>query len=153
MQQKEGASRQCHQILLVEDNPGDVRLIRRALAVAGRCVELHVTHDGVEALAYLDSRRTAAQHKPDLILLDLSLPKMDGCEVLAQIRHDGDLRSIPVVILSSSQAEQDVIRSYEHNANCYITKPLDLEHYMQVIGSVQQYWLAMASLPRNGTHD
>jgi CheY-like chemotaxis protein len=152
MQQKQEATSRCHQILLVEDNPGDVRLIRRALAVGGRCTELHVTHDGVEALAYLDRQRRAALHKPDLILLDLSLPKMDGCEVLAQIRHDGDLRSIPVVILSSSHAEQDVIRSYEHHANCYITKPLDLDQYMQVIGSVQQYWLAMASLPRNETH-
>jgi CheY-like chemotaxis protein len=153
MQRNEGAAGRCHRILLVEDNPGDVRLIRRALAAGNHCTDLHVAHDGVEALEYLDRRRSSGHREPDLILLDLSLPKMDGCEVLAQIRHAEDLRSIPVIILSSSQAEQDIIRSYEHSANCYITKPLDLDQYMRVIGSVQQYWLAAARLPRNETHE
>jgi chemotaxis family two-component system response regulator Rcp1 len=136
----------CYQVLLVEVNPGDVGLIRRALANGGLCTELHVTHDGPSALEYL------ARFRPDLILLDLSLPKMDGCEVLARIKQNANLDAVPVVVLSSSQAEQDVIRSYEHCANCFITKPIDLDRYMAVIGSVQQFWLTYAGLPRNGTH-
>jgi CheY-like chemotaxis protein len=140
----------CYVVLLVEDNPGDVRLIRRALAHGRPRTELHVAHDGPEALVYL------AQTRPDLVLLDLSLPKMDGCEVLAHIKHDASLAArlatVPVVVLSSSQAEQDVMRSYEHAANCFITKPLDLDRYMAVIGSVQRYWLTRTWEPGNGTH-
>ena len=100
--------------------------------------------------------RTWHSFRPDLILLDLSLPKMDGCEVLAHIKQDADLApalaAVPVVILSSSQAEQDVVRCYEHAANCFITKPLDLDRYMAVIGSVQHFWLSRAGRPRNGTY-
>ncbi len=156
------SEREGYQVLLVEDNPGDVGLIRRALAKGRIRTQLHVTHDGPEALEYLarcsshsaegNASDDSGFRRPDLILLDLSLPKMDGCEVLAHIRQDIRLLSVPVVILSSSQAEQDVVRSYEHCANCFITKPLDLERYMAVIGSVQQFWLASAKLPRNGTH-
>lgn len=139
--------RDCYQVLLIEDNPGDVGLIRRALARGSLRTELHVTHDGPEALQYL-----AHFCRPDLILLDLSLPKMDGCEVLAKIRQDADFGAIPVVILSSSQAEQDVVRSYAHAANCFITKPLDLDQYMAVIGAVQQFWLLRGGMQRNALH-
>lgn len=154
--------RDCYQVLLVEDNPGDVGLIRRALANGMLRTQLHVTHDGPEALEYLARCRSpnaesnksgdSAPRRPDLILLDLSLPKMDGWEVLTHIKNDTNLLSVPVVILSSSQAEQDVVRSYEHHANCFITKPLDLEQYMAVIRSIQQFWLANAGLPRNDIH-
>ena len=141
----------CYQVLLVEDNPGDVRLIRRALAHGRPHTELHVMHDGPEALAYL------ASFRPDLILLDLSLPKMDGCEVLAHIKQDAvlapALATVPVVILSSSHAEQDVVRCYEHAANCFVTKPLDLDRYMAVIASVQRFWLSRAGRPRDGLYD
>jgi CheY-like chemotaxis protein len=136
----------CRQILLIEDNPGDVGLIRRGLAQGKPLAALHVVHDGVAALAFL------AHCAPDLILLDLSLPQMDGCEVLARIRRVEELAHTPVVILSSSQAEGDIVRSYAQGANCYITKPLDLEQYMAVIGSVQRFWLSCAALPRNHTH-
>ena len=140
----------CNLVLLVEDNPGDVRLIRRALAHSRPCTELQVAHDGPEALVYL------AQFRPDLILLDLSLPKMDGCEVLARIKRESHLAArlanVPVIVLSSSHAEQDVLRSYEHAANCFITKPLDLDRYMSVIGSVQRFWLTRRREPGNGTH-
>ncbi len=140
----------CCQVLLVEDNPGDVRLIRRALAQGRLPTDLHVAHDGPEALACL------AQFRPDLILLDLSLPKMDGCEVLAHIKQDAHLAAalaaVPIVVLSSSQAEGDVLRCYEHAANCFITKPLDLDRYMAVIGSVQHFWLTRVREPGNGTH-
>lgn len=140
----------CYQVLLVEDNPGDVRLIRRALAHGRPHTELHVAHDGPEALLFL------AQFRPDLILLDLSLPKMDGCEVLAHIKQDSNLAArlatVPVVVLSSSHAEQDVVRTYEHAANCFITKPLDLDRYMAVIGSVQRFWLSLAREPGNGKY-
>jgi CheY-like chemotaxis protein len=140
------------EVLLVEDNPGDVGLIRRALANSTLRTYLHVTHDGPEALEYLSyCVGGSAPRLPDLILLDLSLPQMDGCEVLTHIKQHSSLLSVPVVILSSSQAEQDVVRSYEHGANCFITKPLDLDRYMAVIESVQQFWLACAKLPRNGT--
>jgi len=140
----------CYQVLLVEDNPGDVRLIRRALAHGRPHTELHVAHDGPEALVFL------AHFRPDLILLDLSLPKMDGCEVLARIKQDSNLAArlatVPVVVLSSSHAEQDVVRTYEHAANCFITKPLDLDRYMAVIGSVQRFWLSLAREPGNGIY-
>jgi CheY-like chemotaxis protein len=113
----------CYQVLLIEDNPGDVGLIRRALVQAGLPVRLHVVHDGPEALCYLQGLRAmraegAEFRRPDLILLDLSLPKMDGCELLAHIKQDSSLVTIPVVILSSSHAEQDILRSYAHAANC-----------------------------------
>jgi two-component system, chemotaxis family, response regulator Rcp1 len=153
--------RDCYHVLVVEDNPGDVGLIRRALAQGGPRTQLHVTHDGPEALEYLarcngssakGNESVSTRRQPDLILLDLSLPKIDGCELLTRIKADSRLLSVPVVILSSSQAEQDVVRSYEHGANCFITKPLDLERYMAVIGSVQRFWLAHAQSPRNATH-
>jgi CheY-like chemotaxis protein len=142
----------CHKILLIEDNPGDIGLIRRALARSVPQADLRVAHDGPEALAYLAEEHAAGAGLPDLILLDLSLPKMDGCEVLTHIRGEAWLFATPVVVLSSSQAEQDVLRSYAHRANCFVTKPLDLDQYMAVIRSVQHFWLAGAKLPRNNTH-
>jgi CheY-like chemotaxis protein len=151
--------RDCCQVLLIEDNPGDVGLIRRAFAHTGRPTRLQVMHDGPEALCYLRGLPSSVRgdsagfRRPDLILLDLSLPKMDGCEVLAQIRQEPGLAAIPVIILSSSQAEPDILRSYAHAANCFITKPLDVDKYLAVIGSVQQFWLARAGAARGERHD
>jgi len=143
---------ECYHVLLVEDNPGDVGLIRRGLARQQPLTHLHVTKDGVQALDFLRRSAAGVAPRPDLILLDLNLPQMDGCELLQQIKEDAALRSIPVVVLSSSQAEADVARSYAHSANCYITKPLDLEQYLAVIGAVQHFWLTIAQLPRSKPH-
>jgi CheY-like chemotaxis protein len=145
-------SSNCCKILLIEDNPGDIRLVRRALARSSPPSDLHVAHDGPEALAYLARESAAGASDLDLILLDLSLPKMDGCEVLARIRVAAGSEGTPVIMMSSSQAEQDVVRSYAHGANCFITKPLDLEQYMAVIRSVQHFWLTCAKLPRNNKY-
>lgn len=143
-----------HHILLVEDNPGDVGLIRRALAHQEPHTQLHVACDGLQALDFLrQCGRGDAPPHPDLILVDLNLPKMDGCELLEHIRQNMRLLSIPVVVLSSSQAEADVVRSYAHQANCYITKPLDLEEYLAVIKAVHHFWLMVAQLPRSKMHD
>ncbi len=144
---------ECYHILLVEDNPGDVGLIRRALAHRPPHTQLHVARDGVQALDYLHQCSPGgAVPYPDLILVDLNLPKMDGCELLWHIKQDPALAPIPVVLISSSQAEADVMRSYAHHANCYVTKPLDLEQYLVVIGAVQHYWLTVARLRRSKTH-
>lgn len=143
-----------YHILLVEDNPGDVGLIRRALA--GRCWRtlLHVTRDAMQALDFLCQCRPAgALPCPDLILVDLNLPKMDGCELLRRIRQDATRLALPVIVFSSSRAEADVLRSYANGANCYVTKPLDLDQYLAVIGSVQQYWLTLAQFLRNTANE
>ncbi len=137
------------EILLVEDNPGDVRLTVEAFKEARVLNNLSVVPDGVEALAFL--RRQGAYcdaRRPDIIFLDLNLPRKDGREVLAEIKGDESLRRIPVVILTTSQAEQDVLRSYDLHANCYITKPLDLDQFMEVIHSVEGFWLTVVKLPR-----
>ena len=136
------------EILLVEDNPGDVRLTMEALRDAKVCNNIRVVGDGDEALAALhgQGRRGGAQ-RPDLILLDLNLPGRDGREVLAEIKADESLKRIPVVILSTSQAEQDIIETYDLHANCYITKPVDLDQFMSVVNAIESFWLSVVKLP------
>jgi two-component system, chemotaxis family, response regulator Rcp1 len=136
------------EILLVEDNPGDVRLTMEALRESQVNNHLYVARDGVEALSFLREDKAAGQAGPDLILLDLNLPRKDGREVLAEIKADPALRSIPVVVLTTSHAEQDVLRSYELQANCYITKPVDLDQFITVVRSVEDFWLTIVTLPR-----
>jgi CheY-like chemotaxis protein len=139
------------QILLVEDNPGDVRLTVEALKEAKVLNKLTVVKDGIEALTLL---RKQGQHahaaRPDLILLDLNLPRKDGREVLAEIKADDDLKRIPVVILTTSQDEQDVLKTYNLYANCYITKPVDLDQFITVVKSIEDFWLGIVVLPKNG---
>jgi two-component system, chemotaxis family, response regulator Rcp1 len=136
------------EILLVEDNPGDVRLTREALRDGKIVNNLHVAENGVDALAFLRREgkyRNAA--RPELILLDLNLPKKDGREVLAEIKADDNLKRIPVVILTSSQAEQDIVKSYNLHANCYVTKPVDLDQFITVVKSIEHFWLKVVKLP------
>ena len=141
------------EILLVEDNPGDVRLTKEALKEAKVINNLTVLKDGVEALAFLrhqgiyDNAAT-----PHLILLDLNLPRKDGREVLAEIKADEKLKRIPVVVLTTSQDEQDVFKSYNLHANCYVTKPVDLEQFISVVKSIEDFWLGIVMLPQNGIH-
>ena len=138
------------EILLVEDNPGDVRLAIEALRQSKVRNNLHVARDGVEAVAFL--RRDgphAGAPRPDLMLLDLNLPRRDGREVLADIKADPELHTIPVVILTTSGAEQDVLRSYELQANCYITKPVDLDQFITVVRSIEDFWLTIVTLPHS----
>jgi CheY-like chemotaxis protein len=137
-------------ILLVEDNPGDVRLVVEALRDLGMRIGLAVVKDGAEALAYL--RREGAHAdatRPDLVLLDLNLPRVSGREVLAIVKEDADLRRIPVIVLTSSSAEEDVARSYELHANCYVTKPLELDRFVDVMSAIGEFWLSgrSAELP------
>ena len=134
-------------ILLVEDNPADVRLTQEAFKDARVPNRLHVARDGVEALSMLRDA-TGAVPRPDLILLDLNLPRKDGREVLQDIKHDEVLRHIPVVIFSTSQSEQDVARSYRLGANAFVTKPVDIDRFFQVIQSLEQFWLDTARLIR-----
>lgn len=139
---------QCIEILLVEDNPGDVRLTKEALKEGKILNNLSVVPDGVEAMAFL--RRESPYEnapRPELILLDLNLPKKDGREVLAEIKKDPGLKMIPVVVLTSSEAEQDIVKSYNLHANCYITKPVDLDQFIEVVQSVEHFWLAIVKLP------
>jgi len=136
------------EVLLVEDSPGDVRLTREALREGKLRNNLHVAHDGVEALEYLHGNgERATKPRPDLILLDLNLPKKDGREVLAAVKDDPELRRIPVVILTSSGAEEDIARTYDLHANCYIRKPVDLEQFISVVKNVEHFWLAVVTLP------
>src|ERR1051326_4963798 len=136
------------EILLVEDNPGDVRLTREAFKEARLASRLSVGGDGVEALAFLRHQgRFTDAAKPDMILLDLNLPKKNGLEVLADVKRDDNLRRTPVVVLSTSHAEKDVCRSYELHANCYISKPVDLESFIRVVRSIEEFWLTMVALP------
>lgn len=136
------------EILLVEDNPGDARLAQEALKEGRMTSRLKVVVDGVEALAYLrrEGQYTAAP-RPNLILLDLNLPRKDGRQVLAELKADEDLRRIPVVVLTTSQAEQDILRSYDLHANCYITKPVDLDRFISVVRSIEEYWCSVVTLP------
>ncbi len=136
------------EILLVEDNPGDVRLTQEALKDGKVHNNLNVVTDGLEALAYL---RKQGQHsnaaRPDLVLLDLNLPKKDGRAVLAEIKADESLRRIPVVILTTSQAEEDILKTYNLHANCFVTKPVDLEQFIKVVRSIEDFWLTVVKLP------
>jgi CheY-like chemotaxis protein len=135
-------------ILLVEDNPGDVRLTREALSDAKVLNRLTVAVDGVEALAALRRQgRFANAPRPDIILLDLNLPRKDGRAVLAEIKKDPDLRRIPVIVLTTSKAEEDVLHTYDLHANCYIAKPLDLEQFITVVKSIEDFWFTVAKLP------
>lgn len=139
------------EILLIEDNPGDVRLTEEVLKENKLRNNLSVARDGEEALAFL--RRQGKYSKairPDLILLDLNLPKKDGREVLEEIKVDENIKRIPVVVLTTSAAEQDIFMSYEHNANCYITKPVDLEKFINVVQAIENFWLTIVKLPKNG---
>jgi chemotaxis family two-component system response regulator Rcp1 len=137
------------EILLVEDNPGDVRLAVEALRDAKVANRLHIVEDGVEAMSFLRREgRYADVPQPNLILLDLNLPRRDGREVLAEIKQDADLKRIPVVILTSSAAEQDVVQAYNLYANCYITKPMDLDQFLKVVRSIEDFWLIVVTLPQ-----
>jgi len=138
------------EILLVEDNPGDVRLTEEALKEGKVVNRLNVVQDGVEALAYLRKEgEYASAETPDLILLDLNLPKKDGREVLAEVKEDPDLRMIPVVVLTTSRDEQDILKSYDLHANCYITKPVDFEQFIGVVRAIEDFWLSVVKLPPN----
>ena len=137
------------EVLLVEDNPGDVRLTREAFRSARMERPLHVAADGVEAMAFLRREGEFARvPRPDLILLDLNLPRMDGREVLARIKEDESLRTIPTVILTTSEAESDILKSYELRANCYLAKPVQLEAFESLIQSVNDFWLTKVKLPQ-----
>jgi CheY-like chemotaxis protein len=136
------------QILLVEDNPGDVRLTQEAFRHGRLANELVVCGDGAAALALLRERQAKNEQQPGLILLDLNLPGRGGLEVLAEIKADAELRLIPVVILTSSGAERDVLQSYERNANAYVTKPIDIDEFLAAIRSLGDFWLAVVQLPR-----
>ena len=138
------------EVLLVEDSPGDVRLTQEILRDANRSINLHVASDGVEAMAFL--RREGAHlraPRPDLILLDLNLPKMDGREVLAHIKADPGLKTIPTIILTTSESEADITKSYQLQANCYLSKPVQLDAFESLVKSINDFWLTKAKLPRD----
>ncbi len=136
------------EILLVEDNSGDARLAREALRDAKVRNNLTWISDGTEALAFLRREgKYAAAPRPDLILLDLNLPRKDGREVLTEIKGDDKFKRIPVVVLTTSQAEEDVLRAYHLNANCYITKPVDLDQFLKVVKTIEDFWLTIVKLP------
>jgi len=136
------------EILLVEDNPGDRRLAVEVFKDCKICNRIHIVNDGVEAMAFLRREGSfAANPRPDLVLLDLNLPRKDGREVLAEIKGDPELKNIPVVIMTTSEAEQDILRSYDLGANCYITKPIDLEQFIRVVRLIEDFWLTVVKLP------
>lgn len=137
------------EVLLVEDSPGDVRLTFEAFRDANTLVNLHVASDGADAIAFLRRKGPYIDApRPDLILLDLNLPKMDGREVLAHIKEDDGLRTIPTVILTTSEAEADIVKSYELRANCYLTKPVHLDEFENLVKSINDFWLTKAKLPQ-----
>ena len=138
------------EILLVEDNPGDVRLTREAFKEFKIRNVLHVVEDGVEALAFLNKEgKYADAARPDLILLDLNLPKKNGREVLVEIKADPDLKRIPVVILTVSSEDRDILEAYNKYVNCYIVKPVDLDQFLKVVKSIEDFWLTIVKLPPN----
>lgn len=142
------------QVLLVEDNPADADLAREALEFHKLHVELSVVMDGIEAMNFLQQEgRYADAPRPDLIVLDLNLPKKDGRQVLAAIKTDDKLKRIPVVVLTSSEAEIDVVKSYDLGANCYITKPLDLKAFQYIVRAVNDFWFTIAKLPPHSPAD
>lgn len=141
-------------ILLVEDNPGDVRLTQEVLKEAKVKNDLHVVYNGVEALAFLrhEGKYKDSPH-PDIILLDLNLPKKSGHEVLAEIKSDDNLKRIPVVVLTVSKDEEDIIKSYNLFANCFITKPVDLNQFLNVVKAIEDFWLTIVKLPPDGINN
>ena len=135
-------------ILLVEDNPGDVRLTREVLKDGKLRNNLFVCGDGEEALEFLRRRgKHANAVRPDLVLLDLNLPRKSGCEVLAEVKEDPELRAIPIIVLTTSAAEQDILQTYNLHANCYITKPVDLPQFIKIVHSICDFWLEIVKLP------
>ncbi|WP_375466493.1 response regulator [Nostoc sp.] len=136
------------EVLLVEDNPGDAELTRIALEDSKISIHLNVVEDGVEAMAFLrkQEKYVKAAH-PDIVLLDLNLPRKDGREVLAEMKGDENLKRIPVVILTTSQAEEDILKAYNLSANCYITKPVDFDQFVKIVQSIENFWFAIVKLP------
>ncbi len=134
-------------ILLVEDSPSDVRLIREALKETPIPVQITVAQDGVEAMDYLRSTEEGSANRPDLVLLDLNLPRKNGREVLAEVKTSPGLKQIPVLVMTSSQADEDIAQAYALNANCYITKPGDLQEYISVVRAIEDFWFLTATLP------
>jgi two-component system response regulator len=140
---------QTVEILLVEDDPADVELTRETMADSKVVTHLHVVEDGMEALSFLRREgKYAEAPRPDLILLDLNLPRKDGRTLLAEIRADDGLKTIPVVVLTTSQAEEDIVRSYRLGANCYITKPVGLAEFSRVVNSIEEFWFTIVRLPK-----
>jgi len=136
------------EILLAEDNPGDAKLTRKALEQGKVINNLHVVTDGVDAMAYLRQEGEYADRpRPDLVLLDLNMPRKDGREVLQDIKSDDDLRRIPVVVMTSSEAEEDIVQSYDLHANAYVTKPIDFDGFLDVVGSLEDFWLSVVKMP------
>jgi chemotaxis family two-component system response regulator Rcp1 len=136
------------EVLLVEDSPGDVRLTKEAFRTANNSVRLHVATDGVDAMAFLNREGAYADApRPDLTLLDLNMPKMDGREVLARIKSDDSLKTIPTVILTTSTADEDIVSSYRLHANCYFSKPVQLEDFESLVKTINDFWLTVAKLP------
>ena len=141
-------------ILLVEDNPGDVDLARTSLEDSKVRNALHTVGDGEEAMLFLRRKgKYTEAPRPDLVLLDLNLPKKDGREVLAEIKSDEDLKRIPVVILTISKDEEDILTTYNHYANCFITKPIDLSQFIKVVKAIENFWLTIVKLPPNGSQE
>ncbi|MEH2464187.1 response regulator [Nostoc sp.] len=136
------------QVLLVEDNPGDAQLTRIALEDSKISIHLNVVEDGVEAMAFLrkQEKYVKAAH-PDIVLLDFNLPRKDGREVLAEIKADENLKRIPVVVLTTSQAQEDILKAYNLSANCYITKPVDFDQFVKIVQSIENFWFAIVKLP------
>lgn len=135
-------------ILLVEDNPADVLIAREALKEAKLINTIHVTEDGMEAMEFLNKRgKFASAPRPDLILLDLNLPRKNGREVLEEIKNDANLKSIPVVVLTTSSAEEDILRSYNLHANCYVVKPVEFHSFVKAIQSIHHFWFSIVALP------
>ena len=136
------------EILLIEDNPGDIRLTEETFRTGKVSTDLNVVMNGADALTFLNKQAEYADApRPDLILLDLNLPKKDGREVLAEIKAHENLRCIPVVVLTTSQSEKDVLTAYSLNANCYITKPVDLDRFIKVVRAIEEFWLTLVRLP------
>ncbi|HEX4167837.1 MAG TPA: response regulator [Bryobacteraceae bacterium] len=137
------------EILLVEDSPSDVRLIREALKETPVRVKVIVASDGIEAMEYLHCSETGSANRPDLILLDLNLPRKNGREVLAEVKASPQLKQIPVLVMTSSRADEDIHSAYSLNANCYITKPSDLNEYVNVVRAIEEFWFLTATLPES----
>jgi len=136
------------EILLIEDNPGDARLTQEAMRAAKMTNVLHIVEDGVQAMEFLRQRsRFKDAPRPDLILLDLNLPKKDGRSVLAEVKADPDLRRIPVVVLTTSRSEEDVMQAYDMHANAYVTKPVNLDQFMRIVALIDEFWLKVVTLP------